>query len=67
VTLLPPPLAHAEPFVFTNTPKVDLIQSLAIAIEQRQVSWPAPILIEGGRSSPTSFANTSTSNPAAAA
>ncbi len=31
---------RTEPFVFTNTTKVDLIQSLAVAIEQRKVSWP---------------------------
>jgi len=32
---------RTEPFVFTNLTKVDLIQSLAVAIEQGKVSWPA--------------------------
>jgi hypothetical protein len=31
---------RTEPFVFTNPTKVDLIQSLAVAIEQGKLSWP---------------------------
>ena len=33
-------LPDVEPFVITQAAKVDLVQRLSVAIEQREVSWP---------------------------
>jgi hypothetical protein len=40
---------HIEPFRFTAATKPPLIQKLAVAIEQRQVRWPALSPAEGPR------------------